>query len=331
MNTGSIRHKPVLVSEVLRHLQPAPGKTILDLTLGSGGHAKHILERGADVIGVDRDGEALERARGVLAEYGDRVTYVWGRMSQAEKLLGGLGISAVDGCLIDAGISMDQMLDTNRGFSASSTTSLDMRQDRSDAGALTAERIVNEYLETSLNRVLSVVGRGREARAVARRIVRARQERPIQSTAQLTEVITSAMGPAAKPMDAARYLKAILDEVNQTLPELRQGIEAAVHLLRPTGMASLVILTWNSSEHRVSRQALRELEKPCVCPPALAVCSCGRKPLVRVTTPKLVSPTEEEIRANPAARSAKLNAAVRLEGPDDQAPKNETPTRRGAA
>lgn len=304
-------HQPAMVSEVLAHLEPDVGMTVLDMTVGMGGHARRLLERGAFVIGLDRDRESLERARAGLRGYEDRCLLVWGRMSEAAETLAAHNIHALDGCLIDAGISMDQMLDAGRGFSAHSNERLDMRMDRSEPGP-TAFELVNLHLDKEgLARVFSIVGDRREARRVAARIVSARKRGPITTTAQLAQLIAATIAGRQRPreIDAAPYLLAIRAAVNQELDELRAGIETAAELLSPTG--KLVALTWHSAEHRVARQTLRRLADPCTCPPAVP-CNCGKTPIVRVVTRKPLFAAPEEVEANPATRSVRLHAAEKL-------------------
>ncbi len=304
-------HLPAMVSEVVEYLQPAEGMTFLDMTLGMAGHTRQLVQHGAFVIGLDRDAESLSRAAAVLDDLKQRVLLIHGRMSQAEELLEERGIGAVDGCLIDAGISMDVLRDPVRGFSVDSEQSLDMRMDRSDPTSLTASRVVNEYLEKDLARIFAGIGRGREAHKVAARIVRARERSAIQSTAQLADIIAAAVAGVrpVRRIDAAPYLMAIRSAVNEELPELEAGIEAALRLL--SSRSRLVILSWNGAEHRVSRQLLRRLANPCQCPPALP-CTCDKKPVIKVLTPKPLYPTAEEVSANPAARSVRLHAAEKL-------------------
>ncbi len=304
-------HLPAMVSETLSFLDPQPGKTILDLTLGSGGHARQMLSRGARVIGLDRDAEALQRAQEALRGFEDRLTLLHARMSEAAEALSREGISQIDGALLDAGISMDQMLDEGRSFSVHSRSGLDMRMDRSDPEALTAYDVVNRYLEKDLARLFAVIGKGGEARRVARRIVEARGREPIRSTAALAELIAATVvrERPARAIDAAPFLMAIRIEVNNELGELQEGIEAAISSLSHTG--KLVTLTWNSAEHHVCRQTLRHLANPCTCPPTLP-CACGKKPVVQLLTRKSLYPAREEVEANAAARSVRLTAAMKL-------------------
>lgn len=305
-------HQPAMVAETLEHLGNPVGKRILDMTVGSGGHALALIQAGAFVIGMDCDPEALAVAAERLAEFEHRHMLLEGRMSEAAETLADEGIDAVDGCLIDAGLSMDQMLNQERGFSAHSTSSLDMRLNRSEPATLTALDVVNRYLDKDLRRVFSLIGKRREAHRVAARIVAARKHEPIETTAQLAELIAATIvrDRRARRIDAAPYLMAIRVEVNDELTDLQAGIETACRLLSPTGR--LVTLTWDSSEHRMSRRTLRRLADPCVCPPALP-CVCGAVATVRLLTRKGLAASAEEVAANPACRSVRLHAAEKLE------------------
>jgi len=306
-------HRPVLLDEVVAYLEPAEGKTLLDMTVGMAGHARALIQRGAFVIGLDRDRDSLSSAERNLEGLQGHYLLLHGRMSQAPEILAAEGIEQVDGALIDAGVSMDQLMDPHRGFSAHSEESLDMRMDRSEPGSLTGFDVVSKHLEKDLHRVFSVVGNRREAGRVVKRIVNARKREAIRTAAQLAELIaaTMARGRRARKIDAAVYLMAIRAEVNEELTELRAGIEQASSLLSRTGNARLVVLTWNSSEHRISRQTCRRLANPCTCPPALP-CTCGKKPVIRILTPKLSYPREEEVAQNPAARSVRLNVVEKI-------------------
>jgi len=303
-----------MVRQIIDALRPCPGKLVLDLTEGGGGHTRAFLERGASVVGLDRDREALEMAGRVVAEFGNRVALIHGRMSQARELLAARGIERVQGCILDAGISMDQLVNEARGFSAHSSQSLDARMDRTEPGSLTGEDVINGYLDKDLHRVFTPIGRRREARAVVRAILSARARQRIETAAQLADIIAATItrGGRGRRIDAAPYLMCVRAEVNSEDEELRAGIEAGVDLLTPDGESAICVLSWNSNEHRIAKQTLRRLQDPCVCDPALPICSCGRKPLVRFITPKPLSPEQDEVQANPAARSARLSIAVRL-------------------
>jgi len=304
-------HQPAMVPQVLEYIGNPDGRTVADFTLGAGGHARHLLERGAFVVGLDRDPTSLELARPNLAPFGDRCLFIHGKMSEAEALLAAHGIETLDACLIDAGgLGMHQLADESRSFSVNSESRLDFRLDRS-SGGITAHDVVNRYLDKDLRRVFRIIGKGREELHVTARIIAARQRRPIQTTAQLADLIaaTVARGRPYRRIEAAPYLMAIRVEVNDELTELRAGLEAASRLLSPNG--TVVVLTWHSAEHRLCKQTLRRLASPCQCPPAFP-CVCGKKPVVEILTRKALFPDAQEVQANPAARSARLHAARKL-------------------
>jgi len=306
-------HRPVFLRETLEHLGDVAGRAIVDATLGTGAFARHLVEAGAFVIGIDRDPDALKLAAENLAGLGNSHLLIHGRMSGMEQILADRGYTEVHGVVIDAGISMVQMLDPQRGFTAHSEVSLDMRMDPGEPGSVSAHQIVNEYLEKDLVRVFRSVGRGREALRVADRIVRTRKGGTIHTTAQLADTIAAAIAKYGPPrrMDAARYLTAIRAEANSEATELAAGVEAACRLLSPETRGTLVVLTYQSAEHSLCKRTLRQLASPCQCNPALP-CVCEKVPTVELLTKKALFPDEREVAQNPAARSARLFAARRL-------------------
>ncbi len=301
--------------QVIAYLDIQPAATYIDMTVGSGGHAELILEASAptgQLIALDCDAQALELAQRQLARFGQRVQFFQRRFSELPDVLTEAQVEQVDGILIDTGISMDQMLDVNRGFSFHSSDSLDMRMDRRQK--LTAYDVVNHYSQGQLYKVLRLTGRQREARKVASRIVSFREGGgPIPSTAQLAELIAATIarpGRGKQRNPAARYLMAIRVEVNDEIDELRQGLQVAVEALQPA-RGRLVVLTWAGHEHGLVRRELRRLHDPCTCPPALP-CRCGKQPLIDLLVGKPLSPDEAEVRRNPASRSCRLHAAQAL-------------------
>jgi 16S rRNA (cytosine1402-N4)-methyltransferase len=222
---------------------------------------------------------------------------------------------------------MDQQLDTARGFSVHSEHSLDLRMDPTEPGSITGEVLLNEHLEKDLHRVFAPIERRREARAVVRAIIKERKRHRIETAAQLADLIAATItrGGPRRRIDAAPYMMCLRAEVNAESKELEAGVEAAVSLLTADGRAALCILSWHGQEHHDAKLALRRLQHPCICPPDLPLCSCGRKPSVRIITPKPLSPDEEEVQSNPAARSARLSIAVKLAAEDDgPGPPNDT-------
>jgi len=302
--------------QCLEYLDIRPSGVYADLTIGQAGHAALILERlGPEgfLLGLDRDPQALASAARRLEPYRGRFRLVHARFSAVQEVVRDVGVEWLSGALMDTGLSRDQLLDTRRGFSFDSA-GFSMKMDPNEPGPDVAE-IVNHYPEDDLRRIFGVVGRGREARRVARAIVAFREGRQaITSTQQLADLIAAALGPAGdrgkKRHPATRWLMALRIAVNDELEEISRGLQAVVRVLRP-GVGRLVVLTWAGHEHGLVRQTLRRLQRPCTCPPALP-CTCGNEPLLKVLTRHPLAPEEEEVRLNPAARTCRLQAAVRL-------------------
>ena len=304
-------HKPVLLDECLEALAIRPDGVYLDGTLGRAGHSLEILRRltaGGRLIGLDRDGTALEAARVRLAEYADRVTLIHSNFSELKEVLSRCGVSGADGMLFDLGVSSPQLDDAERGFSYMHDAPLDMRMDRT--AGLTARDVVNGWSYEELRRILFEYGEERYAPAIARAIVRARETAPVKTTLELVEIIKSAMPPAAlreKQHPAKRSFQAIRIAVNGELDALPPMLRAAVDGLNPGGR--LAVITFHSLEDRIVKRTLAELARGCVCPPEFPVCVCGKKPQVRLVTRKPVTAGGAELEENPRARSAKLRVA----------------------
>ena len=305
-------HKPVLLEECLAALAIRPEGTYVDGTLGRAGHSLEILRRlkGGRLIGIDRDMTAIEAARERLAEFGDRVTLVHGNFCDLDEILSGLRVDKVDGMLFDLGVSSPQLDEARRGFSYMHDAPLDMRMDTT--AALDARQVVNTWSGEELRRILYAYGEERYAPQIARAIVRRREERPIETTGELAEVIRSAMPAQAlreKQHPAKRSFQAIRIAVNGELEALPPMLQAAAEGLRPGGR--LAVITFHSLEARIVKQTLRELATGCVCPPEFPVCVCGRKPTLTLVTRKPIVSGPAELEENPRARSAKLRVAER--------------------
>ena len=306
-----------MTRQVLEYLDIRPTGVYTDLTTGQGGHAALLLDRlGPEgfLLGLDRDPQALESAAQRLAPYAGRFRLVHSRFSALEDVVRAAGIEWLDGALMDTGLSRDQLLDSQRGFSFDST-GFSMKMDPREPGPDVAE-MVNHYSVAQLLEVFAFLGRGREARRVARSIVALREDgRTIDSTQQLAAVIAAAVGGARdrgkKRHPATPWLMALRIAVNDELEEISRGLQAVVRVLRP-GVGRLVVLTWAGHEHGLVRQTLRGLQRPCTCLAALP-CTCGKQPLVQVLTRQPLEPDEEEIHRNPAVRTCRLQAAVKLE------------------
>ena len=307
-------HKPVLLEECLTALDIKPEETYLDGTLGRAGHSLEILRRlkGGRLIGIDRDMTAIEAARERLAAFGDRVTLVHGNFCDLGEILADLGVDKVDGMLFDLGVSSPQLDEAQRGFSYMHDAPLDMRMDTS--AALDARQVVNTWSGEELRRILWEYGEERYAPQIARAIVRRREEKPIETTGELVEVIRSAMPASAlreKQHPAKRSFQAIRIAVNGELEALAPMLRAATEGLRPGGR--LAVITFHSLEDRIVKQTMRELATGCICPPEFPVCVCGRKPKLTLVTRKPIVSGPAELEENPRARSAKLRVAERTE------------------
>lgn len=307
-------HRPVLLDECMEGLNIRPDGIYLDGTLGRAGHSWEIVRRltaGGRLIGLDRDETALEAARRRLAPYIDRVTLVHSNFSCVAQVLDDLNVPAVDGMLFDLGVSSPQLDDAQRGFSYMHDAPLDMRMDRT--AGLTARTVVNEWSYEELRRILYEYGEERYAPAIARRIVTAREEAPIETTGQLVELIKSAMPPQAlreKQHPAKRSFQALRIAVNGELDELTAMLRAAAQRLAPGGR--LAVITFHSLEDRIVKKTLQELATGCTCPPNFPVCVCGKKPTVRLVNRKPIVCGPAELTYNPRARSAKLRVAEKL-------------------
>ncbi len=310
----SYGHKPVLLDECLEALAIRPDGIYLDGTLGRAGHSLEIARRlteGGRLIGVDRDETALAAAEVRLAEFRDRVTLVHSNFSCIHQILDELGLEKIDGMLFDLGVSSPQLDDAERGFSYMNDAPLDMRMDRT--AALTAREVVNFWSYEELRRILFEYGEERYAPVIAKNIVREREQAPIETTLQLTEIIKKAMPPAAlreKQHPAKRSFQAIRIAVNGELDELEPMMEAAADRLNPGGR--LAVISFHSLEDRIIKKTMQRLATGCTCPPEFPVCVCGKQPKMKLVTRKPVVSTAAELEYNPRARSAKLRVAEKV-------------------
>lgn len=306
-------HVPVLTHDVVRLLLPRPGNLLVDGTVGLGGHAEAILEAepGVRVVGIDRDEAALEHAQGRLDRFGDRIVLLHGTFGDLDRLLDQRGVDAVDGLLLDLGVSSLQLDDDARGFSFRADGPLDMRMDRS-RGATAAEWLALVSPE-ELERVLREFGEERYARAIARAVVRERIAHPIETTAHLRDVVHRAVPRAyfAQRIDpATRTFQAIRIALNEELAQLSLGLRRGFARLSKGG--TLAVISFHSLEDRMVKNYFRDLAATCVCPPDFPVCRCGKRVEAEILTPKPIMATEDEVAANPRARSAKLRACRKV-------------------
>ena len=304
-------HKSVLLYETVDSLNIKPDGIYVDGTLGGGGHAYEVLKRlgpKGRLIGIDQDADAIQAASGRLKEYGEKATIVRSNYRNIKEVLSSLGIGKVDGIYLDLGVSSYQLDTAERGFTYRENAPLDMRMDQRNEK--TATDSVNEYSEMELYRIIRDYGEARFAKNIAKHIVKARQEKRIETTDELVEIIKSAMPPAAlreKQHPAKRSFQAIRIAVNGELDALPPMLRAAVDGLNPGGR--LAVITFHSLEDRIVKRTLAELARGCVCPPEFPVCVCGKKPQVRLVTRKPVTAGGAELEENPRARSAKLRVA----------------------
>ena len=304
---SEFHHVSVLLDECIEGLNIKPDGIYVDGTLGGAGHSYHIAEEltTGRLIGIDRDPVALKAAGERLSPFADRVTLVHSNFCRMGQVLQELGISGVDGILLDLGVSSPQLDDGSRGFSYMTDAPLDMRMDNGDA--LSADTVVNTWSYEELKRILYDYGEERYAPAIAAAIVRKREVSPIRTTLELVDVIRSAMPPAAlreKQHPAKRTFQAIRIAVNDELNSVSKAMDAAIPCLNPGGR--LAVITFHSLEDRIVKNAMAAAAKGCICPPEVPVCVCGRKPQVTVLTRKPIVSGEEELERNPRARSAKL-------------------------
>lgn len=306
-------HISVLLDECLDGLAIQPDGIYVDGTLGGAGHSSQIAKRltTGRLIGIDRDPIALQAASERLAPYQDRVTLVHSNFCEMAQVVRNLGLSGVDGILLDLGVSSPQLDDAERGFSYMADAPLDMRMDSQDA--LSAHTVVNTWSESELKRILFAYGEERYAPRIAAAICRRREDKPIATTLELVDVIRSAMPAQAlreKQHPAKRSFQAIRIAVNDELTSVEKAMEKAIPLLNSGGR--LAVITFHSLEDRIVKSAMNNAAKGCICPPGFPVCVCGRKPQVKLITRKPIVSTDEELANNPRARSAKLRICEKL-------------------
>jgi len=304
-------HLPVLVTEVLEHLITRRDGCYIDGTVGGGGHARAILEQTAPhgrLLGLDRDPQAVARARERLSVFGERVQLVHASYVELKRLARQHGFFPADGVLLDLGFSSLQIDDPARGFAFQLEGPLDMRYDPT-SDAPTAADLVNTLPEPELVELLWHYGEEPRSRRIAQAIVRAR---PLQTTRQLAEVITAAVGraPGERLHPATRVFQALRIAVNEELDELEAVLPQAVTTLRPGGR--LAVIAFHSLEDRRVKHFFRREARDCICPPEVPVCRCEHQATLRVLTRKPLRPSDEEVTANPRSRSARLRVAERL-------------------
>lgn len=303
------KHYSVLLEETIDNLNIKPDGVYVDGTLGGGGHSYQICKRltdGGRLIGIDQDKDAIAAAGERLKEFGDQVTIVRSNYSNMKNVLQDLGIEKVDGIVLDLGVSSFQLDTPERGFTyRSEDAPLDMRMD--DRQKLTAKDIVNEYSEAELFRIIRDYGEDRFAKNIAKHIVAARKDKPIETTGELNRIISGAIPmkvQATGGHPSKRTYQAIRIELNHELDVLKDTLDDMIDLLNEDGR--LCIITFHSLEDRIVKSNFKKNENPCTCPSSFPVCVCGKKSKGRVVTRKPILPSEEELEENSRSKSAKL-------------------------
>ena len=307
------RHQSVLLEETIDNLKIRPDGIYADGTLGGGGHSEAILKRLGEkgmLIGFDQDADAIEAASERLSPFGDKVKIIRSNYRNMREELAKIGIGSLDGIVLDLGVSSYQLDHFERGFSYRGDAPLDMRMDQRQEK--TAADVVNGYDEMSLQRILRDYGEERFAGRIARSIVQARAQSPIETTGQLTEIIRKAIPAKNRETGghpAKRSFQAIRIEVNGELDVLRDSLDEMIDLLDDGGR--ICVITFHSLEDRIVKTIFHKNENPCTCPPSFPVCVCGKKSKGRVVTRKPILPSEEEISENSRSKSAKLRVFER--------------------
>lgn len=307
------KHISVLLNECLEGLAIKEDGTYVDCTLGGAGHSSHILKRLSSkgtLIGIDQDNDALKAAKEKLKNYSN-VKFVHNNFYNIDSILTSLDIPNVDGILMDLGVSSYQLDEGERGFSYMKDAPLDMRMDRDRD--FSAYDVVNTYSEEDLYRIIRDYGEEKFAKRIAKFIVGRRNDKPIETTLELVDIIKAAIPAKARregPHPAKRTFQAIRIEVNGELAILNKAIEDGVKHLNKGGR--MAIITFHSLEDRIVKLKYRELANPCTCPKEFPVCVCGRKPLVKIISRKAIEPSKEEVEENPRSRSAKLRVLEKL-------------------
>ena len=307
------KHIPIMLEEVIEGLDIKPDGIYVDGTLGGGGHSYEIAKRlvsGGRLIGIDQDEAAIKAAGARLSGFGDRVTIVRSNYAQMVSVLQSLGIEQVDGILLDLGVSSHQLDNAERGFSYMEDAPLDMRMDRRQEK--TARDIVNYYSQAELTRIIRDYGEDKFAAKIAAKIIAFRENKPVETTGELVEIIKSAIPMKYRLTGghpAKRTFQAIRIELNRELEILEESIEGMLDTLSDRGR--MAVITFHSLEDRRVKSAFKKAESPCTCPPDFPICVCGKKSKGFVASRKPLIPSEEEMERNPRAKSSKLRIFVR--------------------
>ena len=304
------KHIPVLLHETIESLNVKDNGIYIDGTIGGGGHSFEIAkllrpEKGAKLIGLDQDEDAIESSKKKLAPYQSLLSVVRSNYSNIKAVLDELNVEFADGILLDLGVSSHQLDEAERGFSYMDDAPLDMRMDRRNT--LSAYEVVNGYSEHDLFRIIRDYGEDRFAQNIAKNIVKKREEGPVKTTFELRDIISASIPMKVKKTGghpAKRTFQAVRIEVNHELDVLEDTLDTMIDVLAPGGR--LCIITFHSLEDRIVKNIFKRNENPCTCPPDFPVCVCGKKSKGRVITRKPILPTPEEMETNPRSKSAKL-------------------------
>ena len=309
---GALSHRPVLLRETIESLAVERGGLFVDCTVGLGGHSEAILQNSPDaqVLGIDRDEEALRLARERLAEFGGRFRAVRADFRELTRVLARAEVKAVRGVLADLGVSSLQLDSPSRGFSFRHEAPLDMRMDMSSGE--TAAELLGRLSEVEIARLIFEYGEERHSRRIARRIVERREAgEPVKTTSELANLVERAIGGKQRRIHpATRTFQALRIAVNRELEDLDRFVADAIDALEPQGR--LAVISFHSLEDRLIKRTLLRLSGRCQCPPRLPRCDCGARKVVEILTRRPTVPNEDEVAENPRARSAKLRVAARL-------------------
>ena len=307
------KHTSVLLGETIQNLRVKPDGLYIDGTLGGGGHSYRIasgLTGTGKLIGIDQDGDAILAAAQRLEPFREKITIIRDNYCNAGNVMKNIGIEKVDGIVLDLGVSSYQLDQGKRGFSYQYDADLDMRMDTRQS--VSAKEIINTYSEMELYRVIRDYGEEQFAKNIAKHIVNARKDKPVETTGELNEIIKAAI-PAKMRREGGhpskRTFQAIRIECNRELEVLKNSLGEFIEMLNPGGR--LCIITFHSLEDRIVKSAFRENEAPCICPPEFPICTCGRVSKGKVITRKPILPSEEEAAENRRAKSAKLRVFER--------------------